>query len=148
MIGAAGLQHWVRERGDAAAAAGRTACIGMGGGSIPMFLAHHFPQLQVRSLRGLVPALRLKSWTRAEAGTSLRQRRRIDVSLYPPLHQRNLQEGVFTRTLFQQWVPMRCRPGILAVKQCEVCCAQVDTVDLDPVVMAAARKAMGFPADR
>lgn len=55
MIGAAGLQHWVRERGDAAAATGRAACIGMGGGSIPMFLAHHFPQLQVRSLQVLVP---------------------------------------------------------------------------------------------
>ena len=46
LVGVAGLHHWM-QRGDAAAPGGRCLCLGMGGGSVPMFLSHHFPKLQV-----------------------------------------------------------------------------------------------------
>ena len=49
IIGVAGLHHWARAQQLGSCARGRAVCIGMGGGSVPLFLWHHFPQLQVRS---------------------------------------------------------------------------------------------------
>lgn len=47
IVGVAGLHHWARAQQLSSAAAGRAVCIGMGSGSVPLFLSHHFPQLQV-----------------------------------------------------------------------------------------------------
>lgn len=49
IIGVAGLHHWARAQQLGSCAWGRAVCIGMGGGSVPLFLPHHFPQLQVCS---------------------------------------------------------------------------------------------------
>jgi hypothetical protein len=53
IIGVAGLHHWARAQQLGSCARGRAVCIGMGGGSVPLFLWHHFPQLQVRELMHL-----------------------------------------------------------------------------------------------
>lgn len=46
VVGVAGLHHWMQPSA-AGGPGGRCLCLGMGGGSVPMFLSHHFPKLQV-----------------------------------------------------------------------------------------------------
>lgn len=50
VVGMAGLQHWVRSQATLGTTGGCCVCYGMGGGSLPLFLAHHFPQMKVQAV--------------------------------------------------------------------------------------------------
>jgi len=50
VVGVAGVQHWMQRGGSHSGARPNCLCLGMGGGSVPLFLAHHFPLLQVQGV--------------------------------------------------------------------------------------------------
>ena len=54
MVAVAGLWPAMVRSEEQAARQPRALCIGMGGGSLPMFLAHHFPGMQVGLKTGMM----------------------------------------------------------------------------------------------